>query len=297
MVEGLETNTSFDEAITHVIAALQPLGEQYTSTLEQGLRRGRWCDRYETKGKRSGAFSSGSYGNPPLHFDELQARRVQRRVHPRARGGPLHAHLVFAEPRKRIRITTIRSSSRRSPAPSTRNSSPTTSSNKRPTRRCAPTCSTARSTTCAARSTGRRCSRSSRSSRTRWRKRANPSRSTPCARPTTACWKPTSAPKFTLDPELDIECLRIPHFYNAFYVYKYATGISAAVALAQKVLHGGPADLARLPRVPEIRRQRVPAGNPATGRGRSLHPRPGGRCAGPLLPSRGGVRAVAGLNG
>ena len=29
-----------------------------------GLRR-RWCDRYETKGKRSGAFSSGSYGAPP----------------------------------------------------------------------------------------------------------------------------------------------------------------------------------------------------------------------------------------
>jgi oligoendopeptidase F len=50
-------------------------------------------------------------------------------------------------------------------------------------------------------------------------------------------------PRFTLDPELGLECLRIPHFYNAFYVYKYATGISAAVALAQKVLHGGAAEL------------------------------------------------------
>jgi oligoendopeptidase F len=39
-----------------------------------------------------------------------------------------------------------------------------------------------------------------------------------------------------LDPELDLECLRIPHFYNAFYVYKYATGISAAVALSERVL-------------------------------------------------------------
>ena len=39
-----------------------------------------------------------------------------------------------------------------------------------------------------------------------------------------------------LDPQLDLECLRIPHFYNAFYVYKYATGISAAVALSQRVL-------------------------------------------------------------
>ena len=44
-------------------------------------------------------------------------------------------------------------------------------------------------------------------------------------------------------PELDLECLRIPHFYSAFYVYKYATGISAAIALSQKVLHGGAADL------------------------------------------------------
>jgi oligoendopeptidase F len=41
-----------------------------------------------------------------------------------------------------------------------------------------------------------------------------------------------------LDPELDLECLRIPHFYHAFYVYKYATGISAAVALSQRVLSG-----------------------------------------------------------
>jgi oligoendopeptidase F len=46
------------------------------------------------------------------------------------------------------------------------------------------------------------------------------------------------AENFVLDPQLDLECLRIPHFYGAFYVYKYATGISAAVALSQKVLGG-----------------------------------------------------------
>jgi oligoendopeptidase F len=42
-----------------------------------------------------------------------------------------------------------------------------------------------------------------------------------------------------IDPELSLEYLRIPHFYSAFYVYKYATGISAAIALADKVVHGG----------------------------------------------------------
>jgi oligoendopeptidase F len=46
-------------------------------------------------------------------------------------------------------------------------------------------------------------------------------------------------PRFTLDETLKLECLRIPHFYSAFYVYKYATGISAAVTLAQRVLHEG----------------------------------------------------------
>src|SRR5216117_1208378 len=48
------------------------------------------------------------------------------------------------------------------------------------------------------------------------------------------------AENFVLDTDLDLECLRIPHFYHAFYVYKYATGISAAVALTQRVLSGEP---------------------------------------------------------
>src|SRR5438552_7649184 len=64
LVAEIETYISFDEAVEKVIAALQPLGKEYVDVLSEGLR-GRWCDRYETKGKRSGAFSSGSYGAPP----------------------------------------------------------------------------------------------------------------------------------------------------------------------------------------------------------------------------------------
>jgi oligoendopeptidase F len=51
-------------------------------------------------------------------------------------------------------------------------------------------------------------------------------------------------PDFTLDDELSLECFRIPHFYRAFYVYKYATGMSAAIALADRVLSGGRRELA-----------------------------------------------------
>lgn len=42
-----------------------------------------------------------------------------------------------------------------------------------------------------------------------------------------------------IDAELELEALRIPHFYNSFYVYKYATGISAAISLAENVLDKG----------------------------------------------------------
>jgi oligoendopeptidase F len=44
-----------------------------------------------------------------------------------------------------------------------------------------------------------------------------------------------------IDDELSLECLRIPHFYRAFYVYKYATGLSAAIALSERVTNGGAA--------------------------------------------------------
>src|SRR5881396_3406371 len=64
LVPEIETRTSFDQAVEMVLAALAPLGKEYVDALAEGLR-GRWCDRYETKGKRSGAFSSGSYGAPP----------------------------------------------------------------------------------------------------------------------------------------------------------------------------------------------------------------------------------------
>src|SRR6266700_7808690 len=65
LVPEVETRVTFDRAVEHVLAALAPLGKGYVDVLAEGLR-GRWCDRYETKGKRSGAFSSGSYGAPPF---------------------------------------------------------------------------------------------------------------------------------------------------------------------------------------------------------------------------------------
>ena len=46
-------------------------------------------------------------------------------------------------------------------------------------------------------------------------------------------------PAVEKDDTIRYEWARIPHFYNAFYVYKYATGFSAATAIAQKILTEG----------------------------------------------------------
>lgn len=42
-----------------------------------------------------------------------------------------------------------------------------------------------------------------------------------------------------IDSEIDMEWARIPHFYTAFYVYQYATGYSAAIALSKRILAEG----------------------------------------------------------
>ena len=50
-------------------------------------------------------------------------------------------------------------------------------------------------------------------------------------------------PDMVFEENSDLECLRIPHFYNMFYVYQYATGISASLALAKRVTNGGEKEL------------------------------------------------------
>ena len=52
-------------------------------------------------------------------------------------------------------------------------------------------------------------------------------------------------PVLTMDDEVQYEWARIPHFYRPFYVYKYATGYTSAVALSEAVRTGGPQAVAR----------------------------------------------------
>ena len=56
---------TYPEAVEEVLAAVAPLGEEYVSTLRAGLCERGWVDVYPGKGKRSGAYSAGSYDTEP----------------------------------------------------------------------------------------------------------------------------------------------------------------------------------------------------------------------------------------
>lgn len=64
MVKNVSKKYTFEEAKQIVLEGLQPLGEEYQSLLRQGMEQ-RWIDVYENEGKRCGAYSGGSYGTLP----------------------------------------------------------------------------------------------------------------------------------------------------------------------------------------------------------------------------------------
>lgn len=64
IVERTEHEYTFEEARDLVLAALEPMGEEYVSIMRSGFERG-WVDVYENENKRGGAYSWGAYGTHP----------------------------------------------------------------------------------------------------------------------------------------------------------------------------------------------------------------------------------------
>ncbi|MDR1325721.1 MAG: oligoendopeptidase F [Treponema sp.] len=228
---------TWEEAVDLVSEALSPLGDEYVSTLRGGLL-GRWADRYENKGKRSGAFSAGSYAGDPhilMNYKEDSIRDVFTLAHEgghsmhswySARSNPfmqysytifeaevastfneelLFRHLKKTADTKELRRYVI--NKRADELLSTLYRQTMFAEFEKITHELEE--SGAPLTVDTLRAEYRRL------------------------------LEKYFGPAMVLEPESDLEGLRIPHFYNAFYVYKYATGISASLALAERVLSGG----------------------------------------------------------
>ncbi len=65
LIADYDKNYSYEEAVDEVLAAIEVFGKEYSDTLSDGLKRDRWVDVYPTDCKRGGAYSAGSYDTAP----------------------------------------------------------------------------------------------------------------------------------------------------------------------------------------------------------------------------------------
>lgn len=98
LTEEAHTTYPFDEAVQLVLDAVQPLGSSYVQRLHDGLTKSRWVDRFENLNKRSGAYSSGCYDSLPyiLMNYKGQLRDVFTLAH--EAGHSMHSDLSRTQP-------------------------------------------------------------------------------------------------------------------------------------------------------------------------------------------------------
>lgn len=235
IVADADTKVPYEEAKANCLAAVKPLGEGYCAVMKEGFDN-RWVDVYENKGKRSGAYSSGARPHPFVlmnYADTLDSEFTL--IH--EMGHSLHSYL---------------------------------SKEKQPTvysdyvifvAEVASTCNEVLLMKHLLAKTDDKRSRAYLINYFLEQFRTTLYRQTMfaefelkinemCARGVTLTAEALNDLYYELnrtyygdgmvvDKEISYEWSRIPHFYYDFYVFQYATGFSAAVALAEKILNEG----------------------------------------------------------
>lgn len=238
MVDGFQSHHTYDEAVALINEAVKPLGEEYRTTLVKGLTADRWVDRYENKGKRSGAFSAGGYtGNPYIltNFEEDVLDSVFTLIH--EGGHSMHTwYSVRNNPYMNYDYSIFEAE-----VASTFNENLLSHYLIRH----------AKSSEEEAYIIGKNLDdevatlfRQTMFAEFELIVHERAERKEPVTLDTLrSIYRGLLEAYFGSIMEFetvsDLEGLRVPHFYNAFYCYKYATGLSASIALSERVLGGG----------------------------------------------------------
>jgi oligoendopeptidase F len=241
ILSDLDSRHTWNQGVDAVVAALCPLGDEYCRVLKAGLA-GRWCDRYPNQGKRSGAFSSGSYDGWPyilMNYQPDVLDHVFTLAH--EAGHSMHSHYSAKhQPFEYYNYTIFVAE-----VASTFNEQLLSRYMMERAKTDDERAYLINREIDAIRGTIIRQTMFA-----EFEKIAHAL--VEAGEPLTVDLLKTEygnllsayfGPGFTLDEELKLECLRIPHFYSAFYVYKYATGLSAAIALSERVVNGGKTEL------------------------------------------------------
>lgn len=237
LVPSVDFTFSYEEAEELVINSMQPLGDKYVSLLKDGLKTGRWVDRYENENKRSGAYSSGCYDSMPYIL--MNYKGILRDVFTLAHEAGHSMHSLLSRNNQpyhysdyAIFVAEVASTFNEEFLMQTLVKRAKTDAEKA----------------------------------FLLNEKLEDIRGTLYRQVSFAEFElfihdaaekriPLTpqllkdkyleltrfyyGPDVVLDPEVAIEWARIPHFYYNFYVYQYATGISAALALAEGVRHEG----------------------------------------------------------
>ena len=237
LVKNIKWHMPYEEAVETIKTALQPLGAEYIDIMSEGLLQDRWTDRYENKGKRSGAYSSGCYDSNPfilMNYKEDNINSVYTLAH--EAGHSMHS--LYSRKNQPYLYSDY-------------------------TIFVAEVASTFNESLLTKFLLSQNIDKNMRIyllSREIDNFRGTLYRQTMFAEFENIVYKAAEdnqpltietfqeiyksllelyfGPGLILDDCLSLECFRIPHFYFSFYVYKYATGISAAYALADSVLSG-----------------------------------------------------------
>ena len=236
IVEETSDEINYEQAKDTVLTALAPLGEQYTRNLSRAFTQ-RWIDTYETPGKRGGAYSGGAYRTHPFVLLNFQDKRDSLYTLAHELGHSMHSFYTRTNQPFQYGDYTIFVAE----VASTLNEGLLTEHLLKNTNDPAVRIALLNHSLEDIRGTLFRQTMFAEFEQ-QIHQQAESGEALTADRLSalyTALNEKYYGAETIIDDLIGIEWARIPHFYYNFYVYQYATGISAAAALVQQILHEG----------------------------------------------------------
>jgi len=236
LVKGYDKTVSYDEAKQMVIEGLAPMGDEYIGILMEGFNSG-WIDVYEHRGKTGGAYSWGTYGTHPYVLLNFQGKLNDVFTIAHEMGHAIHTYYSFKnQPYVYSNYTIF-------------------------VAEVASTCNEAILINYLLKNARTREEKMYLLNHFMEQFKGTVYRQTMFAEfekiihEKAEAGEPLNAqilqeiyhklnetyfgPDIYIDQLIGYEWARIPHFYSSFYVYKYATGFSAAIAISKNILEKG----------------------------------------------------------
>lgn len=236
LVEEFKMDITYDEAKKTIKESLKPLGEDYLNVLQDGFDNG-WIDVYENEGKRSGAYSWGAFGTHPYvllnHNDNLNSMFTLTHE----MGHALHSYYSdnnqnYRDAQYTIFLAEVASTLNEALLMDYMLKKSTDPKEKMYLL----TYYADQFRTTVFRQTMFAEFEKIVHERVEQGESLTPQELNKIYYDLNVHYY---GPGMVIDKDIEMEWARIPHFYNSFYVYKYATGFSAATSFSKQILEEG----------------------------------------------------------